>query len=291
MRTILSLIVPNAQQPPLLFQLDAPPLLPPQYYILKQGAHIMHPPSFNATSKTLTSCPPSPFLSSAPPFPLPDPSLSSPALSLPYSSPFGPLHFSSPFLAISPSTFPCNLNSSEKPPGPCLTSLTFHQAAIWQQYVAYEASNPQQLEKAGLQGRVTLAFDQALMFMYHMPEFWYEAAVWHVTNPLGGGVHQAGTIFHRARMALPGCSMLRFVAAEVEEAAALVAKEKGEEVSDARITSTGSPACLVQIRRPIPPSNARPLLSLILRHAIVCGRPRASQLPVLSSMPSPVQLR
>mmetsp|Transcript_19714 Transcript_19714/g.54740 ORF Transcript_19714/g.54740 Transcript_19714/m.54740 type:complete len:821 (-) Transcript_19714:318-2780(-) len=104
------------------------------------------------------------------------------------------------------------------------------QSAIWQKYVAYEASNPQQLDMKGAQARVTLAHDQALMFVYHYPEFWYEAASWHISHPLGGGSAPAVAILERGAQALPGCSGLRYAAADIEESAGQAARDASEEV-------------------------------------------------------------
>eukprot|EP00191_Tetraselmis_sp_GSL018_P003858 CAMPEP_0177599148 /NCGR_PEP_ID=MMETSP0419_2-20121207/12809_1 /TAXON_ID=582737 /ORGANISM="Tetraselmis sp., Strain GSL018" /LENGTH=595 /DNA_ID=CAMNT_0019091803 /DNA_START=119 /DNA_END=1903 /DNA_ORIENTATION=- len=104
------------------------------------------------------------------------------------------------------------------------------QAALWRKYIAYEASNPQQLEKEALQARVGLAYDQALMFLYHYPEFWHDAAAWHMTHPLGGGIHSASLLFRRSRAAIPNCPMLRYAAADAEEAAALRARADNDEL-------------------------------------------------------------
>eukprot|EP00873_Tetraselmis_striata_P025377 jgi/Tetstr1/445641/TSEL_003446.t1 len=104
------------------------------------------------------------------------------------------------------------------------------QALLWRAYIAYEASNPQQLEKGALQGRVGLAYDQALMFLYHYPELWHDAAAWHVSHPLGGGRASAAHVFERAKAALPGCAMLRYAAADMEEAASRECAAEGQDV-------------------------------------------------------------
>jgi hypothetical protein len=68
------------------------------------------------------------------------------------------------------------------------------------------------------------------MFLYHYPELWYDAATWHVNHPLGGGHVSAAHVFERANAALPGCAMLRYAAADVEEAAAYKCRSEGAQL-------------------------------------------------------------
>lgn len=44
------------------------------------------------------------------------------------------------------------------------------QAAAWRAYIGWERSNPQRLDGAALAARVSLAYEQALMPLYHHPE-------------------------------------------------------------------------------------------------------------------------
>ena len=44
------------------------------------------------------------------------------------------------------------------------------QAAAWKAYIAWERSNSQRLDGPALAARVSLAYEQALMPLYHHPE-------------------------------------------------------------------------------------------------------------------------
>lgn len=44
------------------------------------------------------------------------------------------------------------------------------QAAAWRAYIGWERSNPQRLDGPALAARVSLAYEQALMPLYHHPE-------------------------------------------------------------------------------------------------------------------------
>lgn len=44
------------------------------------------------------------------------------------------------------------------------------QAQLWQEWLAWEKSNPQRLDGPALSARVALAYDEALTILYHYPE-------------------------------------------------------------------------------------------------------------------------
>lgn len=44
------------------------------------------------------------------------------------------------------------------------------QAVWWKEYIAWERSNPQRLDKTAHSQRVTLAYEQALIPLMHYPE-------------------------------------------------------------------------------------------------------------------------
>ena len=44
------------------------------------------------------------------------------------------------------------------------------QAAAWRAYIGWERNNPQRLDGPALAARVSLAYEQALMPLYHHPE-------------------------------------------------------------------------------------------------------------------------
>ncbi|KXZ55915.1 hypothetical protein GPECTOR_2g1466 [Gonium pectorale] len=92
--------------------------------------------------------------------------------------------------------------------------LQEQQAQLWREYLVYERTNPQGLEPAVLQSRVSLAFDQALICFLHFPEFWLEFAEWHVAC---GRPEAASSTLTKGQAALPQCLQLRFLAADMHE--------------------------------------------------------------------------
>lgn len=62
--------------------------------------------------------------------------------------------------------------------------------------------------------RVNLAYTQGLMLMFHYPEAWHEHVLWCLET---GGLEKAQPVLGRAQVALPGCALLHFVAADLEE--------------------------------------------------------------------------
>lgn len=98
------------------------------------------------------------------------------------------------------------------------------QAKLWKTYIEYEKGNSQRLEPDALKQRVALAYDQALMCLWHFPEMWYDFARWHADA--GGGPEQATAILTKALQALPGCLMLHFALADMEEAQGQIERAK-----------------------------------------------------------------
>eukprot|EP00198_Chlamydomonas_reinhardtii_P001489 XP_001690825.1 RNA processing protein [Chlamydomonas reinhardtii] len=88
------------------------------------------------------------------------------------------------------------------------------QAALWRDYLTYERSNPQGLDAATLQQRVSLAFDQALICFLHFPEVWLDYADWHASC---GRADAAAATLSKAQVALPQCLQLRLLAADLHE--------------------------------------------------------------------------
>ena len=66
------------------------------------------------------------------------------------------------------------LATDEVPLMPCHAHATGRtppaQAAAWRAYIGWERSNPQRLDGPALAARVSLAYEQALMSLYHHPE-------------------------------------------------------------------------------------------------------------------------
>ena len=97
------------------------------------------------------------------------------------------------------------------------------QARAWRAMINWERSNPQKLTpdaEAGetahpqLVARVALAYDQALMSLWNFPDIWLEFAAWHE----GNDHEEAKAVLQRAREALPGCPLVHFAAADLDEA-------------------------------------------------------------------------
>ncbi len=136
----------------------------------------------------------------------------------------------------------------------CLCSLPRLQAAAWREYLAWERSNPQRLDmptyvarcaphaaarcsdlpaEQAAAGRilvtvrsshptsthsthcsVSLAFEQALMVLFHYPDIWLEFAAWHQANGSGGAA--AAAVLDKGRAALPSALTLHFAAADLQ---------------------------------------------------------------------------
>ncbi len=62
------------------------------------------------------------------------------------------------------------LKSPKQPCWMITGSTPSAQAAAWRAYIGWERSNPQRLDGAALASRVSLAYEQALMPLYHHPE-------------------------------------------------------------------------------------------------------------------------
>ncbi|KAK9861162.1 hypothetical protein WJX84_008660 [Apatococcus fuscideae] len=68
----------------------------------------------------------------------------------------------------------------------------------WKEYIEWERSNPQSLDGPALTARISLAYDQALMYLLHYPEMWHAYAKWHREGG-GAGPSAGSTILGRAR--------------------------------------------------------------------------------------------
>ena len=97
------------------------------------------------------------------------------------------------------------------------------QARAWRAMINWERSNPQKLTPDAEAGetahpqlitRVALAYDQALMSLWNFPDIWLEFAAWHE----GNDHEEAKAVLQRAREALPGCPLVHFAAADLDEA-------------------------------------------------------------------------
>lgn len=109
------------------------------------------------------------------------------------------------------------LNPTALPFPPGAAGYEQQQLAVaWRAYLAWECSNPQKLSGPELAARVSLAYDQALMPLRLYPDVWLEQADWRMQGE-GGSPQLALQILKKARQVLPGCLLLHFAAADLQE--------------------------------------------------------------------------
>ncbi|XP_047954000.1 cleavage stimulation factor subunit 77-like isoform X1 [Salvia hispanica] len=88
------------------------------------------------------------------------------------------------------------------------------QWVAWKKLLSFEKGNPQRIDNASANKRITFAYEQCLMYLYHYPDIWYDYAMWHAIN---GSQDSAIKVFQRALKALPDSDMLKYAYAELEE--------------------------------------------------------------------------
>ncbi|KAM0883965.1 hypothetical protein ACQ4PT_031294 [Festuca glaucescens] len=88
------------------------------------------------------------------------------------------------------------------------------QCMAWKRLLTFEKGNPQRIDAAAANRRITFTYEQCLMYLYHHPDVWYDYATWHAKN---GSTDSAIKIFQRAVKALPGSEVLKYAFAELEE--------------------------------------------------------------------------
>ncbi|PSC73688.1 Suf-domain-containing [Micractinium conductrix] len=116
-----------------------------------------------------------------------------------------------------------NLKAMALPPGRGGATQQ-QQAALWRDYLEWERGNPQHLDAPTYVARVALAFEQALMVLFHYPDIWLEFARWHAGS--GGGAAAAAAVLDKGRRALPPALALHFAAADLAEAGGELAGAK-----------------------------------------------------------------
>ncbi|KAI3433457.1 hypothetical protein D9Q98_003270 [Chlorella vulgaris] len=128
------------------------------------------------------------------------------------------------------------------------------QAELWREYLAWECSNPQRLDPATYAARVALAFEQALMVLFHYPDVWLEFARWHQCGG-GAGAAAGAAVLDKGRGALPTALLLHFAAADLQEAAGAAAAAKAvyeELVEHLREGATAAAPAAAQPAQPAP---------------------------------------
>lgn len=71
------------------------------------------------------------------------------------------------------------------------------------------------LAPAWYRRRVTLAYEQALMVLFHYPDTWLDFAAWHAGGG-GAGPAAAAAVLEKGRGALPEALALHFAAADLQ---------------------------------------------------------------------------
>lgn len=97
------------------------------------------------------------------------------------------------------------------------------QCSAWRRLLAFEIGNPQRVDSISSASRVTLTYEQCLMYLYHHPDIWYDYATWRADN---GPKSSANEIFQRALQALPESEVLWYAYAELEESRGRVQRAK-----------------------------------------------------------------
>lgn len=93
-------------------------------------------------------------------------------------------------------------------------TIELHQARLWKQLIEFEKSNPQDLDENKLAERVTFAYNQALVALYHYPEIWIQAAQYQLSI---GKVEECKKVYASALKVLPNCLLLYFEFAQFLE--------------------------------------------------------------------------
>lgn len=88
------------------------------------------------------------------------------------------------------------------------------QWVAWKRFIAFEKGNPQRIDSASANKRISFTYEQCLMYLYHYPDIWYDYATWHSKS---GSPESAIKVFTRAIKALPDSEVLKYAYAELEE--------------------------------------------------------------------------
>lgn len=97
------------------------------------------------------------------------------------------------------------------------------QWMVWKRYLAFEKGNPQRIDSAFSNRRITFTYEQCLIYLYHYPDIWYDYATWHAKN---GSMDSAVKVFQRALKALPDSDLLKYAYAELEESRGAIQPSK-----------------------------------------------------------------
>ncbi|RZC83377.1 hypothetical protein C5167_046163 [Papaver somniferum] len=97
------------------------------------------------------------------------------------------------------------------------------QCMAWKRFLAFEKGNPQRIDSGSSNSRITLTYEQCLMYLYHYPDIWFDYATWHAKN---GSIDLAIKVYQKALKALPDSEVLRYAYAELEESSGAIQPAK-----------------------------------------------------------------
>ncbi|WOK95921.1 cleavage stimulation factor subunit 77 [Canna indica] len=117
------------------------------------------------------------------------------------------------------------------------------QCMAWKRLLIFEKGNPQRVDSASANRRITFSYEQCLMYLYHYPDIWYDYATWHASS---GSVDSAVKIFQRALKALPDSELLKYAYAELEESRGAI--QPAKRIYESLLASSPSETSLAHIQ-------------------------------------------
>ncbi|XP_042375309.1 cleavage stimulation factor subunit 77-like isoform X1 [Zingiber officinale] len=117
------------------------------------------------------------------------------------------------------------------------------QCMAWKRLLVFERGNPQRVDSASANRRITFCFEQCLMYLYHYPDIWYDYATWHASS---GSVDSAAKVFQRALKALPDSELLKYAYAELEESRGAI--QSAKKIYESFLVSNSGATSLAQIQ-------------------------------------------
>ncbi|CAL9760037.1 unnamed protein product [Musa acuminata subsp. burmannicoides] len=117
------------------------------------------------------------------------------------------------------------------------------QCMAWKRLLIFEKGNPQRIDTASANRRITFTYEQSLMYLYHYPDLWYDYATWHANS---GSVDSAIKIFQRALKAVPDSELLKYAYAELEESRGAI--QPAKKIYESLLASSSNSMSLAHIQ-------------------------------------------
>ncbi|URE31201.1 hypothetical protein MUK42_25526 [Musa troglodytarum] len=117
------------------------------------------------------------------------------------------------------------------------------QCMAWKRLLIFEKGNPQRIDTASANRRITFTYEQSLMYLYHYPDLWYDYATWHANS---GSVDSAIKIFQRALKAVPDSELLKYAYAELEESRGAI--QPAKKIYESLLSSSSNTTSLAHIQ-------------------------------------------